>query len=279
MEKPIIALIYDFDKTLCTKDMQEYMFIPKLNMSPQEFWQKSNNLTYTAGMDKMLASMYTMLKEANANDLPIRRESFVALGEEIEYYPGVEEWFNRISAFGEEQGAVIEHYIISSGLKEIIEGSSIGKFFKTIFACEYFYDASGVAKWPLNAVNYTGKTQYISRIQKGILDLRNDTDVNKQIPVNERRIPYRNMIYFGDGMTDVPSMKIVHVNGGNSIAVYPKGNSAAKDAVKSLLIDDRVNFYEMADYREGSELDRLVKKIIQANVLKHDLALRSEKQK
>lgn len=278
-EKPIIALMYDFDKTLCTKDMQEYMFIPMLGMKAKDFWEKSNALTYTEGMDKMLASMYTMLKESNNKDFPIRRESFVACGRDIQYFPGVEEWFDRITAYGDEVGATVEHYIISSGLKEIIEGSAIGKYFKKIFACEYYYDANGVAKWPLNVINFTGKTQYISRIQKGALDLRNDTDVNEQTPVEERRVPYRNMIYFGDGMTDVPSMKIVNVNGGKAIAVYGKHNTEGKKQAQKLRKDNRVNFYEVADYSEGSALDQLVKAIIQSMVINHQLEAHSLQQK
>lgn len=279
MKEPIIALMYDFDKTLCTKDMQEYTFIPMLNMTPKEFWDKSNGMTDSVGMDRMLAFMYTMLKEANHMDFPITRKSFVACGREIEFYPGVATWFDRITAFGKENGAIIEHYIISSGLKEIIEGCAIGKHFKTIFACEYYYDANGVARWPLHVINYTGKTQCISRVNKGVLDLSNDKDLNAQTPEDERRVPYQNMIYLGDGMTDIPSMKIVHVNGGKSICVYAEGDTEAKTLAKTLLKDNRVNFYEKADYREGSDLDKLVKDIICSQVLDHHLATKTAFQK
>lgn len=258
-KKPIIALMYDFDKTLCTTDMQAYTFIPNLGMSANEFWAKASDLAEKHKMDRILAYMYLMLDEAHIHRKPIRRSDFVALGKDLELYPGVAEWFSRINRFGKDQGVTIKHYIISSGLREIIEGSSIYKEFDDVFAGEFLYDENGVACWPKNVVNYTTKTQFLFRINKGVLDISNDDDLNRFTPEEDRPVPFRNMIYIGDGLTDVPCMKLVKVNGGCSIAVYQKGKQAK---VKDLILDQRVNFIEPADYSEGSQLDQITKDII-----------------
>lgn len=254
-DKPVLALLYDFDKTLCTKDMQEYTFIPKVGLEPEKFWDEANKLANDKKMDRILAYMYLMLKKADAANQPIRRDDFVRLGKDLEFFPGVEKWFSHINEFCEKKELKVEHYIISSGLREIIEGSSIYKYFHEVFACEFFYDVNGVARWPKNVVNYTTKTQFLFRINKGILDISNDNDLNRYTPEDERPVPFRNMIYIGDGYTDVPCMKLVKVNGGYSIAVYKKGE---KSKVDDLLKDNRVDFLTIADYSENSELDRLV---------------------
>ena len=273
--KPVIALMYDFDKTLCTKDMQEYAFIPKLGMTPKQFWAESNNMAISEGMDRILAYMYIMIEKANAAKQSVRREDFVKLGEAIEFFPGVKEWFGRIDEYGKLAGAKIEHYIISSGLKEIIEGSAIRKHFEKIYACEFHYDASGVADWPRIAVNYTAKTQFLFRINKCIPDISDDDALNEYIPEEKRRVPFRNMIYIGDGLTDVPCMKLVKVNGGQSIAVYPRQR---KNKVVELLRNNRVNYLALADYSEGSELDGLVKQIIDQMVATDTLFRISQRQ-
>ncbi|MBR2182566.1 MAG: haloacid dehalogenase-like hydrolase [Acidaminococcaceae bacterium] len=258
-KKPIIALMYDFDKTLCTTDMQAYTFIPNLGMSADEFWTKASNLAENKKMDRILAYMYLMLDEAHIHRKPIRRDDFVALGKDLELYDGVAGWFGRINQFGKEQGVTIKHYIISSGLREIIEGSSIYKEFDDVFAGEFLYDENGVACWPKNVVNYTTKTQFLFRINKGVLDISNDDDLNRFTPEENRPVPFRNMIYIGDGLTDVPCMKLVKVNGGCSIAVYQQGK---RNKVADLIRDQRVNFIEPADYSEDSKLDVIVKDII-----------------
>lgn len=257
--KPIIAILYDFDKTLCTKDMQEYSFISKVNMKPEDFWAEVGTLANREEMDSILAYMYWMLRKANAADHPIRREDFVKLGEDLEYFPGVPEWFARMNRFAEEIGVTLEHYIISSGLLEVIEGSRIYHEFHKVFACEFLYDANGVACWPKNAVNYTTKTQFLFRINKGILDISKVKELNHYMPEDSRRIPFRNMIYIGDGLTDVPCMKLVKVNGGKSIAVYQEGT---RGTAEELIHEDRVDLIAAADYRENQELDLLVRDII-----------------
>ena len=255
----VIALMYDFDKTLCTKDMQEYTFIPNVGMTADEFWAESTLLARTKKMDGILAYMHVMLEKAHIAKTSIRRSDFVKMGKDLKFFPGVEGWFGRINELGRELGIGIEHYIISSGLREIIEGSGIFKEFREVFACEYLYDENNVACWPKNVVNYTTKTQFLFRINKGIEDLSDDVSVNRYVPEENRRIPFRNMIYIGDGLTDVPCMRLVKLLGGYSIAVYRKGGEKLGE---DLLADGRVNFIEPADYSKGSRLDKTLNNVI-----------------
>ena len=271
---PVVAMMYDFDKTLSTKDMQEYSFIPKLGLTAQEFWAQSNALAKEQKMDRILSYMYMMVRMSKDKHQPIRREDFVALGKKIQLYPGVEDWFARINAFGLEQGVRVEHYLISSGLKEIVEGCSIFDQFKEVYASEFLYDENGVAVWPKLAVNYTAKTQFLFRINKGVLDISNDLDLNRSIPDELRPVPFRNMIYIGDGLTDVPCMKLVKLNRGQSLAVYKKEKATGY----SLLTDKRVDLIAPADYREGKKLDTLVKMILQKMALMSRLAAEHQKQ-
>jgi phosphoserine phosphatase len=264
-KKPIIALMYDFDKTLCTKDMQEYRFIPNLGIDPKDFWAEATAMATQQKMDRILAYMYLMIDKSKTAKKPFRRKDFEIYGEDIEFFPGVVEWFERINRFGEELDLTIEHYIISSGLKEFIEHTPIASYMKEIYACEFHYDTNDAADWPLLAVNYTGKTQFLFRINKGVLNVSDDETLNMYTPEEKRRVPFRNMIYFGDGLTDVPCMKLVKTNGGHSIAVYTE-----KEKVKQLLEQDRVNHIARADYSEGSQLDVLVKKILQKMKIEND---------
>ncbi len=275
-DKPVIAIMYDFDKTLCTKNMQEYSFIKSVGMSEEQFWTKSNSIAKENQMDPVLAYMYEMIDAARKNDMSIHREDFVELGKKLKFIKGVETWFERINKFGEEKGVIIEHYIISSGLKEIIEGSEIAGEFKEIFACEYMYDVNGIACWPKNVVNYTTKTQFLFRINKGVSDISDDKTLNDYVPEDERRVPFRNMIYIADGLTDVPCMKLVKVNGGYSVAVY---QGTKKETAEGLIRNGRVNFAEQANYSEGSRLEMLIKDIITEMQIRDKLAWIQIKQK
>ncbi len=251
MKKPIIAIMYDFDKTLCTRDMQEYTFIPSVGMSPDEFWRYTGEVASKETMDSILTYMYCMVEQARKTGNPLTRESLVACGKDIEYHKGVEGWFERINRYAEEAGVEVEHYVLSSGLKEIIEGTSIAKYFKRIYACEFLYK-DGSAYWPKMAVNYTNKTQFVYRINKGVLDINNNVDLNNSRPDSEKRVFFSNMIYIGDGLTDVPCMKLVKESGGHSIAIYHAGQH--QDAAP-LLKHKRVDWMFEADYSEGSDLD------------------------
>ena len=228
-DKPIIALLYDFDKTLCTTDMEDYAFIPALGYTPAQFWDKANTFGRDNRMDGLLAYMYTMIAECRAQGKRLDRDFLVQCGHSMELFPGVREWFGRINAFGEEQGVTIEHYVISSGLREIIEGSGIAHEFREIYACEFFYNAEGLAAWPKLDVNFTNKTQFVYRINKGVLDVSDDKTLNDSMPDDSKRIPFTNMIYVGDGLSDVPCMKMMRAYGGQAIAVYQAGNRAGVD--------------------------------------------------
>lgn len=268
MRKNVIAIMYDFDKTLCGKDMQEYTFIPNLGLEALEFWKEADILRKDNKMDQVLAYMYLMFKKMVDNNRSLKRQYLNDMGKNIELFPGVEEWFIRINEYGKEHGMEIEHYIISSGLKEIIEGTSIGKYFKEIYASEFYYNEDGNAVWPRIAVNYTNKTQFLSRINKGVLDISDDASLNKKMLDNDRRISTSNMIYIGDGYTDVPCMKLTKDGGGISIAVY---TDKTEKTAESLLSDERINYMTLADYREGSEIDKIVKKTIEAMALNTEL--------
>ena len=268
MEKPVIAIMYDFDKTLCTKDMQDYGFIPRLNMQPAEFWQKANSFGREAHMDGILAYMYTMIEECKRRGIRLTRESLIDNGRDIVLYPGVREWFDRINLYGAAQGVQIEHYVISSGLREIIEGSGIADKFTKIFACEFLYHQDGEALWPKAAVNYTNKTQFVYRINKGVLDIANDADLNRSMPDDSKRVPFSNMIYIGDGLSDVPCMKMMKAYGGCAIAVYQDSN---RSKVEELLKGDRVDFIFPADYREQSQLNKTVHNIIKKMAISDEL--------
>lgn len=257
MKKPIVAFMYDFDRTLCTKDMQEYSFIPDLGVDAASFWEEVAQVAETEKMDRIISYMYTMMKAATEKGLSIHRNDFVKMGGEVELFPGVQSWFSRMNALGERLGLQIEHYIISSGLTEIIEGTKIHGEFKKIYACEFHYDENGVADWPALTVNYTNKTQFLFRINKGILPMNADEQLNEFVEDRNRRIPFRNMIYIGDGMTDVPCMKLVKVNGGQSIAVYTE-----KENVLSLLTNRRVDFISPADYSSGSQIEEICTTIL-----------------
>ena len=262
MKKPIVAIMYDFDKTLCTKDMQEYAFIPALGMSSSAFWGEANALTDSEEMDNILAYMYKMVEKAREKKVPITRDTFREMGRRVEFFDGVLSWFDRINEYGDQAGVRIEHYIVSSGIKEIIEGTAIAEKFKKIYACEFMYDYNGSIQWPKFAVNYTAKTQFLFRINKGVLtiDSKSADKLNQYTPENERRVPFRNMIYIGDGLTDVPCMKLVKSNGGQSIAVYDQGKG--REAALNLLKADRVNFVATADYGPGSDIETIVQAII-----------------
>ena len=269
-KKPIVAILYDFDSTLSRTDMQNFGFIPSLGMTPAEFWGATGKFSEETGCERTLAYLYMMQKLAAEKGIKMTKEWLKEQGKGIEFYNGVETWFDRINAYGKEHGVNVEHYLISSGSKEIVEGCKIAKQFKVIYGCEYIFDpVTGVPVWPKLAINYTQKTQYFFRISKGAVDATDDKGVNEK--AKEKRIPYSNIIYIGDGMTDIPSMIIVKDNGGKSIAVYPKGK---EDRVKDLYDDGRVNYVCPANYKEGSEIEKVMKLIIQGVAINESLKTR-----
>ena len=250
----IAAIMYDFDKTLSPKDMQDYAFSPEIGMPAEEFWQRCNVLMHENNMDSILAYMYYMVKTAKEKNIRLSRQMFRASGKNVKLFPGVTGWFSRINEYGRSKGLTVEHYVISSGIKEIIEGTEIAGEFRRIYAAEFLYDENGEAVWPAMAVNYTSKTQFIYRINKEVLDVTDD----ESTPEEKKRIPFSNMIYIGDGLTDVPCMKLVKTSGGHSVAVYQhEGGEADR-----LIIQGRAGHIAPTDYREGSRLDTTIKSII-----------------
>lgn len=257
-----IALIYDFDGTLAAGNMQEYDFIPAVGKSNKEFWSESNDLAEEQDADQILAYMARMIQAAQAKGLSLRREAFQESGRRVVFYPGVQEWFDRMNAYGEERGIKILHYINSSGLKEIIEGTAIADKFRKIYACSFLYNVDGIAYWPAVAVNYTNKTQFIFKINKGVESVYDTKLVNQYMEEKSRPVPFSHMIYVGDGTTDIPCMRLVKNFGGHSIAVYDPSEASKRQEMNTLIRDNRVNHVCPADYRDGSEIDTVVKAII-----------------
>ena len=262
-KKTTVALVYDFDGTLSPGNMQEYDFIPSVGRKNEEFWDQSNRLAEEQDADPILIYMWRMIREAQNNDIPIRREAFVESGKKIGLFEGVKEWFGRINAYAASKGIVVEHYINSSGIREMIEGTPIAGEFRQIFAGSFLYDVNGVAIWPAVSVNYTNKTQFMFKINKGIREVYDSRLINRYVPEEERPVPFRHMIYFGDGTTDIPCMKLVREKGGHSIAVYnPAEWEERRGDMQALIDENRVGYVCGADYREGYELDVLVKRIL-----------------
>ena len=256
-DKPILALMYDFDRTLSPKDMQEYAFIPGLGMESKEFWAECDSTMHKHGMDQILAYMLVMLEKSEGRQL-VTHDTLKALGKGVKLFCGVKTWFHRINSYADKQGLMAEHYIISSGLKEIIEGTLIAGEFKEIYAASFCYNEKGVPYWPAMAVNYTSKTQFLYRINKGVMDVSENKGLNEYMPEDRRRVPFRNMIYIGDGLTDVPCMKLTKANGGHSIAVYQENKKEAND----MLLHGRVDYAVNSDYSKGSEMELAVFEII-----------------
>ena len=238
-------------------------------MDPEDFWREANDFGRREHMDGILAYMYTMIRKCREKGVPLTRESLRRCGESIVFFPGVDGWFDRIDRFGALLGVQVEHYVISSGLREIIDGSAIAGHFKEIYASEFYYDGSGWPVWPKLAVNFTAKTQFVYRINKGVLDVSDDRTLNASMPDDSKRVPFTNMIYLGDGLSDVPCMKMMRAYGGQAIAVYQDAN---RPGVEQLLRQGRVDYIYPADYSEGAGLELTVKEIIRRMAVNHRLS-------
>ena len=253
-DKKIIALVYDFDGTLSPKPMQEYTFFPRIGIEPAAFWAECNKVAREQQADPLITYMHLMYKKAKEAGVRIGREELVALGPDVALFEGLDSWFDDIEGFVKlraETDVTVRHYLISSGLKEIIEGTRIYAKFHNVFASEYWFDPYDLP-FPKRVITDTGKTQYLFRINKGIEDL--GASINHHMPEADRPIPFANMIYFGDGDTDVPSMALMRKSGGFAVAVHPPGQNRAKCV--DLLAADRIDFFAPADYRRGSDLFR-----------------------
>ena len=260
-DRPVLAICYDFDKTLSPDDMQAQGYIQSVGYDVQKFWDESNDLAKANDMDNNLAYMWKMVQESEGR-MVFNKEKLADYGARVTLFDGVEDWFERIRAYGKTRNVIVEHYIISSGLKEMIEGTKMARAgaFEKIYASSFYFNDRGVAKWPAQVINYTSKTQFLFRIEKGVLDI-NDPGVNAYFSPEEIRVPFRNMVYIGDSDTDIPCMKLVNTYGGHSIGVYDPATQNKKKVYK-MMHDKRIRYYAPADYTERSELDLLVKAII-----------------
>ncbi len=260
-QKPVVAVCYDFDKTLSPDDMQAQGYIQDVGYDVKKFWQESNRLALDNNMDTNLAYMYKMVEEAEGN-LVLTKAALAEYGAKVQLFDGVKEWFSRIRKYGEQHNVIVEHYIISSGLKEMIDGTEMArnKEFERIYASSLYFNDRGVAKWPAQAINYTNKTQFLFRIEKGVLD-PNDPGVNDYYRPEDIRVPFRNIVYIGDSDTDIPCMKLVNTYGGHSIGVFDP-NTNDKSKVFKMLKSNRIKYFVPAVYTEDSPLDKLMKAII-----------------
>ncbi len=260
------ALVYDFDGTLAPGNIQEHSLIPvHLGVPVEQFWEQVAREKREHDADEILVYLRLLLEHARRSGVRITREILKRHGRETPVFDGVEGWFDRINAHASERGLALEHYVVSSGNREMIEGSSIYRHFTRVFASSYMYDANGDAAWPAVVVNYTTKTQHLFRINKGVQSNWDNTSVNRWVPMAERPVPFTRMIYLGDGDTDIPSMKMVRHQGGHSIAVFdPEAwqSLKAQPKVYDLIAEDRAHFVAPADYTEGSQLDITVKGVL-----------------
>ena len=260
----VIAVVYDFDGTLTPQPMQEYTVLPEIGIKDgRKFWKQVNEESARTNGEAIVAYMRLMLEKSKSKQFPVTAQNLRKLAGRINYFPGVKTYFKRINDYVKEQfGQHIElrHYIISAGLKEIISGTVIAEYFYKVFASEYYYDEYGRATFPNVIVNDTVKTQFIFRINKGKENL--NENINSYMPMPLRPIPFQNIMYIGDGLTDVPCMTVIRKNGGYAVAVYKSHSSQGKKTCKELLKAERVNFIAKADYKSGTELDRLIKLLL-----------------
>jgi len=270
-----IALVYDFDGTLSPQPMQEYTVLPKIGAKPAEFWAKVNREARETASDQMLVYMRHIIEALDDAKVDVKREDLAAMARNIVYFPGVKTWFTRMNAYARKRsrGRVsLRHYLISAGQKEILDGVSIRKHFARIYASEYHFNHHGVATFPKLLVTDTLKTQFLFRINKGREEVTES--INEHMPESERPIPFQNIVYVGDGMTDVPSMALTKKSGGHTVAVYERRDARGRATCVKLLDAGRADFIAEADYRRGSKLSRRVELLLDAIIA--DIACRRE---
>ena len=258
---PSVALIYDFDGTLAPGNMQEFGLLQAIGYTnPNEFWNLCDQIAKTNDAGGIAVVMYAIQAAAQRAGIRCTRQVLRDFGKMVQFFPGVLEWFDQINDYAAQIGVQVKHYVNSSGIKEMIEGCAIAHQFEHIYACTYLYDSNGDACWPSVVVDYTKKTQFLFKINKGIREVSDRVRINEFVPTEERPVPFERMIYFGDGETDVPCMRTVKSNGGHSFAVY--GNDKKRELAQQLLSQGRVNFACPADYTEKGKMMEIVKRIL-----------------
>lgn len=266
--KPMIkmAIAYDFDGTLARGNIQENSFFPELGIDKDAFWRQVKKEAQDHNMSEILAYMRLIIRKADDTNTKITYDVLQNHGKNVDFFKGVEEYFDRIKDYAKSQGVELEHYIISSGTREMIEGTKIADKFEAIFASSFIFDQYGKPTWPAVALDYTSKTQYLYRISKGILNAW-DSQINKSMPDEQRSIRFENMIYIGDGETDIPAMALLKSKKGISIVVYDDQNPDKVKQSKEMLKNDKANYAVPLDYTEGSPLDSVIKMAIKKAVL------------
>lgn len=275
------AIAYDFDGTLSPGNMQEHSFIPNLGIPKETFWAEASRIARENDMDGILAYMQLMLQKSKEKKIPVRRQDFMNYGKDIRFFPGVEEYFELINKYARKRGIILDHHIISSGLREFIEGTPIARHFRNIFASGFKYDSDNIAEWPALAVNYTNKTQFLFRINKGIDNSYDNRTINQFLPEEKRAVPFSRIIFIGDGETDVPAMKMVKYQGGATIATFNPGDPEAADGKRpgwlceQLIMHKRVDYIAPADYRKGSDLFNTICLLLDRIKIEHELSHRT----
>lgn len=277
--KANISICYDFDGTLIRGNMQENSFLPEVGKKPSEFWAQVRNHAKKHDMDEVLAYMQLMIEAARRADQPFNRQALRDHGRNLDLFPGVATWFDRINEYCRDAGATVEHFVISSGLQEMIKGSEIASKFRHVFASGFSYDPNDVPVFAARSVNYTNKTQYLFRINKGILNSWDNEKINRYTPEQERPRPFSRMIYIGDGETDVPAMKMTNQQGGYSIAVWPSKKGARitskekkkKEIAEKLVKDNRAQFVAETNYEDDGPIFQIVTMLVRRIVGEYNL--------
>ena len=276
MKQTKVAIVYDFDKTLSTDDMQAFGFIQGLDMEVDDFWGDCGKFSKANGCENILTYMYLMVKYSKEKNKPITKEYLKSCGKQVKFFEGVKTWFDRINEYGKKNGVEVEHYVISSGIQEIIEGTEIADKFKEVYACRFVYE-NGIPVWPALCLNYTNKTQFLYRINKGCLDIL-DRTVNEEMAHEKRAIPFSNIIYVGDSETDIPCMRLIYKYGGTAVGLYQPGTKN-ENYLRDLLRRNRISFVAKANYNEGEELDSVIKGVISKVKLQSNLEEINDNQK
>ena len=265
----IIALVYDFDGTLSPQPMQEYTVLPELGINANDFWLECKKEAKKYNADGMLTYMRLLIEKIELKHSHLDRKGLRNLAKDIIYFPGVETWFDRINNHVREKSGgkiKVRHYIISAGLKEILEGIKIRQHFEKMYASEYYFDHHDAARFPTVVINDTSKTQYIFRINKGIEDI--NQSINEYMPESDRPIPFSNMIYIGDGLTDVPCMTVTKNNGGYALAVHKPNSPESASTCRELAKANRIDYFAPANYKKGKRLEKRVKLILDLIIAK-----------